>query len=249
MDGTEAPRRSILRSLILGLVILLVAVIAGVGGYMLGWDGGARNRGARLPVLGQAPSYVLTNQLGEKVSSRTFRGKIQVVTFLDPYCSDFCPLLAVNLANFSAQLCTAGLGDKVVFVAFNVNPWQTGITQMRAFLQEYGWNPRTAGLQFLAGSVAEIKRIVRQGFHVAFERVPRERGGEAAVSGAPGHLELALPNPLAEKARPRYDIIHNDAIEIVDGKGRIRRIFDQGTRVSDEQLMEVIQALASTTGS
>ncbi len=231
-------------------MLLVVAVIAGVGGFLLGWGKGSSAPGrAQLPVFGRAPRYDLINQLGQKVNSRSFKGKIQIVTFLDPYCSDFCPLIAVNLANFAAKLHASGLDRKVVFVVFNVNPWETGAADMRVFLRQYGWDPKTRGLQYLTGSVAEIQRVVQQGFHVAFERVPRRRDSQGAVSGTPGHLELALPNPLAERAKPRYDIIHNDTIEIVDGKGRIRKIFDQGTRVSDQRLMEAILALMPAAGS
>lgn len=235
--------RSIRRQIILSAAIIIVAIVAAAAGFVFG----RRNSAApELPVLGRAPSYELINQLGEKVNSKSFAGKIQVVTFFDPYCNDFCPLIAVNLANFAANFRASALSNQVVFVAFNVDPWQTGVKQMRGFLKEYGWNPKTLDMEFLTGSIAQTKRIVQHGFFVAFQRVPSDDSGGAPVSGTVGNLQLSLPNPMAEKARPRYDIVHNDTIEIVDGKGRIRKIFDEGDRVSDRQLMQVIRALQPT---
>lgn len=247
-DGaSSAPRRrSAARPLVLGLTIAVVAAIAAAGGFFLG-HGGRFSASPQYPVLGQAPSYQLTNQLGQTVNSKAFRGKIQIVTFLDPYCSDFCPLIAVHLANFAANFRGSPYRGKLVFVAFNVDPWQTGVPQMRGFLKEFGWNPADPKLQFLTGSVAETMRVVRQGFHVDFERVPSDNSSNAPVLGTPGHLQLVLSNPLADKAKPRYDIIHNDSLEIVDGKGRIRKIFSEADRVDDRQLMQAVDALLPTT--
>lgn len=243
--SVEARHGPIPGPVILSLTIIAVAVIAAAGGFFFGRG---KSSAAALPVLGRAPSYELTNQLGQKVSSTAFAGKIQVVTFFDPYCSDFCPLISVNLANFAADFRASPLGGKIVFVAFNVDPWQTGVKEMRGFLEQYGWSPKTPDMEFLTGSVAQMRRIVQHGFYVAFQRVPSDDSGDAPVSGTAGHLQLSLPNPMAEKAKPRYDIVHNDTIEIVDGKGRIRKIFGEGDRVSDEQLMHVIDALQPTIG-
>ena len=52
-----------------------------------------------------------------------------------------------------------------------------------------------------------------------------------------------MSNPLAEKAKPGYDVTHNDAIEIVDTKGRIRKIYDDADVVSNQQLCHDVARL------
>jgi cytochrome oxidase Cu insertion factor (SCO1/SenC/PrrC family) len=111
--SAKAQRGGIFRPAVLALAIVVVTLVAAAGGFFFG-RAGSESADAHLPILGTAPSYELTNQLGQKVSSKTFLGKIQVVTFVDPYCTDFCPLIAVNLANFAASFRASPLGDKVV---------------------------------------------------------------------------------------------------------------------------------------
>jgi len=92
-----------------------------------------------LPVLGQAPEFRgLTNQLGESVDSSRFAGKVQVVTFLFPYCTTYCPVITAHQAGLESTLRLGGLQDKVGVVAYNVDPGGTGTAQMREFLKEYG---------------------------------------------------------------------------------------------------------------
>ena len=47
----------------------------------------------RLPKIGPAPDFTLTNQDGKPFSLRDARGKVAVVTFIFTSCSDTCPLL------------------------------------------------------------------------------------------------------------------------------------------------------------
>jgi cytochrome oxidase Cu insertion factor (SCO1/SenC/PrrC family) len=194
-----------------------------------------------LPVIRAAPPYVLTNQLGQSVSSDSLRGKVQIVSFLFPYCTTMCPLIAAHLANFeNLGARPAGIADKVAIVAFNIDPSGTGLPQMRAFLKQYGWNPDDLRWQYLTGAPDAIRRVVRDGFDVAYEKVP-----DSAEAGG-GSLPVVQPevvNKLAETAHADYDIVHNDVIEIVDQQGRIRKIFDDTDTINWPRLLSVVQGL------
>jgi len=76
---------------------VLVASLPAIalGSFVLG-ERREEIRKTTLPVLAAAPSYTMTNQLGEAVSSSGFAGKIQVVSFLFPYCTTMCPLIAAH---------------------------------------------------------------------------------------------------------------------------------------------------------
>jgi cytochrome oxidase Cu insertion factor (SCO1/SenC/PrrC family) len=112
---------------------------------------------------------------------------------------------------------------------------------MREFLHQYGWNPKDPHWQFLTGSKGDIRRVVTNGYHVAFRRVAE--GGSETDAGPAETPQLTVSNPLAEKAKPGYDITHNDAIEIVDPQGRIRKIYDDADVVSNEQLYRDVARL------
>ena len=226
------------RRLALAAVLLLIA--GGAGGWLLA-SSAQRPATQALPVLGKAPQFRgLTNQLGESVDSSRFAGKVQVVTFLFPYCTTYCPLIVAHLAGLESTLKLAGLQDRVEVVAYNVDPAGTGPAQMREFLRQYGWNPYDPGLQFLTGTPQEIHRVVVGGYHVAYQKVP---GGAQAGGGPELTPQPEVVNELAARAQVGYDIVHNDALEIVDPQGRIRAFYAQADVVSNPRLLGDVESL------
>jgi protein SCO1/2 len=243
---TRAPVTAWRRRLWLLLAALLVPVV-GLAGFILG----ARHealRAATLPVLATAPRYTMTNQLGEQVSSQGFAGKVQLVTFLFPYCTTLCPLIAAHLANLETLgLRPAGLVDKVAVVSFDVDPKGTGPKQMRAFLRQYGWNPQDTHWQYLVGTPAQTRRVVSNGFSVWYQRVSLTAEDEGAT-GTPAMVQPEVVNRLVEQSHADYDIVHNDVLELVDQQGRIRKIYDNADAVSWQDLLAAVQSLLQPRG-
>lgn len=230
-----------------GLLVVAVVPAAGIFGFVLGEQREAA-RQTELPVLGSAPAYVLTNQLGQRVSSDRFRGKVQLVSFLFPYCTTMCPLIAAHLSNLEhLGLRPAGIEDAVQLVSFDLDPAGTGPAQMREFLGQYGWDPTDLHWQYLTGTAAEIHRVVSDGFGVGYQRVALTgEQGNASGNGSVAQPEVA--NALGERAHVDYDIIHDDILEIVDQQGRVRKIFDDADTVDWRQLLSIVQSLAEPSG-
>jgi len=220
-------------------VIALLIPAAGLAGFVLG-QRQERTAKAVLPILGAAPSYTMTNQLGDKVSSSSLRGKVQVVSFLFPYCTTMCPLIVAHLVNLEKLgLIPAGLQDQVTFVSFNLDPADAGAPQMREFLHQYGWNPKDLHWQYLAGTPAETRQVVSNGFSVWYKRASLASETDSGPVEQP-----EIVNKLAEKAHVDYDIVHDDVIEIVDPQGRIRKIYDDADSVAWGELLSTIRSLA-----
>jgi len=68
-----------------------------------------------------APGFTLTGQAGRSVSLAGLRGREVVLTFMDPHCTDICPIVSREFIDGRHDLGAAG--SKVVFVAVNVNPY------------------------------------------------------------------------------------------------------------------------------
>jgi protein SCO1/2 len=229
------------------IIYLCIVILSGIGGFFLGrFFSDHSLQKEPLPVIGQAPDYTLINQLESPVPSTSFRGKVQIVTFLFTYCRGYCPLIAHNFIALEQVLKAAGIADRVQLVAFNVDPENTGPAQIKMFQQQYGWDPSDLHWEFLTGSPEEIRRIVTDGYHVYFKKVrDTEEDQESENGKLEQHVipEPVVSNPLADSAHADYDIVHNDMLVIVDAKGRIRSMFEDAERVSDEQLMNVINQL------
>ncbi len=123
-----------------------------------------------------APSFALQNQRGEQVSLDDLRGKLVVLTFFDPLCTDDCPLMVQELAAAYAQL--GADAHEVVIVAINVNPDAQTQFEMDSFFRTQGLEENSAW-HFLGGEWAEVAEIVAA-YHVSAGDPKPSKPGEVA---------------------------------------------------------------------
>jgi len=226
------------RTVLASLAVAAVVALAGAAGCAAGEH--------RLASIRPAPHYTLTNQLGERVSSSSFSGKVQVVTFLFPYCTSYCPLVAAKLAKFERARERDGLANRVEIVAFNVDPGGSGPKQMAAFMHEYGWDPSDTHWQYLTGSAADVHRVVYDGYAVYYgrESLAEEAHDEALEKKAGSYVpEPEVKNELADKAHVDYDVVHNDVLEVVSPNGDVVKIYDGADKVHARDLLATVRAL------
>src|ERR687895_1696779 len=104
---------------------------------------GTRFEGAVMPGDLRAPDFTLTNQDGERISMRDFRGQPVIVTFLYTTCEDTCPVQAQTIRGALDVL-----GHDVPAIAIAVDPPRDTPARARTFLAEH----RVAGrIRFLTG--------------------------------------------------------------------------------------------------
>jgi cytochrome oxidase Cu insertion factor (SCO1/SenC/PrrC family) len=193
---------------------------------------------------GTAPSYTLTDQHGRSFSSSVLRGRIQVVSYLFPYCTTSCPLTARMLAETEQLADRAGLSDRVVFVAFNVDPEGAGPAELSAFLRQEGISPDDPSWHYLTGGPGQIRRIVTDGFHVFYQKVSlAEQEKVEADEKAAGDYspQPTQPNALADRTHVDYDVVHNDVIEIVDSDGMIRAVIAEGSGATPDEIITAVR--------
>jgi cytochrome oxidase Cu insertion factor (SCO1/SenC/PrrC family) len=105
---------------------------------------------------GAAPGFTLTDQFGKRVSLRSFRGKVVVVSFNDPKCTTICPLTTTALLQAKKLLGPAA--GRVELLGIGANPEATGVKWVRAYSRAH---EMTHGWRFLTGSLPELKRVWR----------------------------------------------------------------------------------------
>ena len=104
----------------------------------------------------QAPGFRLTDQHGQPVSLGGLRGKVVLLTFLDPVCTSDCPLIAQEFRE-ADQLLGANR-RRVELVAVVANPVYHTPAYTRAFDQQEGLT-RLPNWKFLSGSLPALKRV------------------------------------------------------------------------------------------
>ena len=83
-----------------------------------------------------APDFTLADQHGHTVSLSSFRGHPVVLEFMDPHCTDICPLVSQEFVDAYRDL--GADGRRVAFLAINVNQYHRSTASMLAFSQEHG---------------------------------------------------------------------------------------------------------------
>lgn len=102
------------------------------------------------------PRFALPDQNGKTITSGGLQGKLTMMTFLDPVCSDDCPLIANQLAQADREL--GSLAKRVQIVAVDTNPVFHHISDVAAFTTSHGL-AKLPNWHFLAGPVSTLQSL------------------------------------------------------------------------------------------
>jgi cytochrome oxidase Cu insertion factor (SCO1/SenC/PrrC family) len=148
--------------------------------------------GAYAPLDVAAPGFRLTDQSGGPVSLASLRGKVVLLTFLDPVCTSDCPLIAQEFREADQVL--GPRSRDVELVAIVANPLYRDLAYTRAF----DWQEGLSGVRnwlYLTGPLAQLRRAWHS-YGIVADSVPA--GGMVAhsdvayVIDARGHTRAEL---------------------------------------------------------
>jgi protein SCO1/2 len=121
--------------------------------------GGAGGAAERLPVMGPAPVFTLTDQDVRPVALHDLRGKVVAVTFIYTTCPDVCPMLTANMAQVQEDLGPA-FGRSVAFLSITTDPDRDTPQVLKRYGEAFGADPQ--GWSFLTGDPALLASTGRR---------------------------------------------------------------------------------------
>lgn len=113
------------------------------------------------PVATVAPGFVLTDQLGRRTSLKQFRGKVVELTFLDPECTQMCPMTTQSMEEAVKQLGPAA-ERQVELLGVDVNLRKSKVADVAAYTRTHELR---GNWRFLTGSPAQLKSVWKS-YHV-----------------------------------------------------------------------------------
>jgi cytochrome oxidase Cu insertion factor (SCO1/SenC/PrrC family) len=174
--------------------------------------------GNAAPLNFTAPAFTLTDQNGRQVSLASLRGKVVLLTFLDPVCTSDCPQIAQEFKGADQVL--GASARRVELVAIVANPLYHSIAYTRAFdAQE-----RMTGVPnwlYLTGTLSQLQQAWKN-YAVAAQILPA--GGMIAhsdvayVIDASGHTRTELdfdPGPGTASSESSFSVELTQAAEQV----------------------------------
>ncbi|HEY7429598.1 MAG TPA: SCO family protein [Streptosporangiaceae bacterium] len=145
--------------------------------------------GSAAPLNYRAAPFTLTDQRGRTVTLARLRGKVVLLTFLDPVCTSDCPLEAQEFRQAGQLL---GAADRQVeLVAIVANPVNYQIGYTRAFDQQEGLTGVPNWL-YLTGSLPQLQAVWRN-YGIAADIEP--------AGAMIGHSEIAFAIDKTGKVR------------------------------------------------
>jgi cytochrome oxidase Cu insertion factor (SCO1/SenC/PrrC family) len=124
--------------------------------------------GSTAPLDSPAPAFALTDQHGRQVTLASLRGKVILLTFLDPVCVTQCPLEAQEFKQASQML--GADTRRVELVAVNANPLYNELAYTQAFDRQERLDG-VPGWLYLTGSPAQLRQVYSR-YGVAVQTLP-----------------------------------------------------------------------------
>jgi cytochrome oxidase Cu insertion factor (SCO1/SenC/PrrC family) len=157
-----------------------------------------------------AYGFQLTDQNGQTVTLASLRGKVVLMTFLDPVCTTDCPIIAQEFKETGVLL---GSADKDVdLVAIVTNPIYRSTAFTLAFDRQEGLSTVPNWL-YLTGSSSELSRVWDE-YGVAVQDLPAgamiAHGDLAVVIDRSGHVREEIgadPGPGTTSTQSSYSVL------------------------------------------
>jgi cytochrome oxidase Cu insertion factor (SCO1/SenC/PrrC family) len=157
-----------------------------------------------------APGFSLTDQNGRTVSLDGLRGKVVLMTFLDPVCSTDCPIIAQEFKQAGQMLGAQASGVELVAVVANPTYRSTAFT--RAFDRQEGL-AAVPNWRYLTGSPSELAAVWRH-YGVTVENLPAgamsAHNDLAVIIDPVGHIRQELdadPGPGTSSTRSSFSVL------------------------------------------
>lgn len=140
-------------------VLVVLPVVAALGFFGTpATQGAVGDSGGFVKVSGQPiPDFTLVDQRGIPVSTAGLRGKLVLISFLDPECYDSCPLLANQMANAMDLL--GNKSNDVELVAIDVNPYFNKISDTKIFTNDHGLT-NLPNWHFVTGTTKQVADVI-----------------------------------------------------------------------------------------
>src|SRR5689334_20515340 len=157
-----------------------------------------------------APAFSLTDQNGRTVSLAGLRGKVVLMTFLDPVCTSDCPIIAQEFKQAGQML--GAQAKNVELVAVVANPTYRSTAFTRAFDRQEGLTTVPDWL-YLTGSLSQLGAVWRH-YGVTVQDLPAgamaAHNDLAVVIDPAGHIRQEVdadPGPATSGTQSSFSVL------------------------------------------
>ena len=160
MELSPVPRRGVGRGLLWGLLVLVIAAIAG----LTWWTRFGPGAVPPPPVLSEVPAFTLTAQDGSALTREDLLGAPWVADLVFTRCVLACPVMSGKMAILDREL-----PDGVRLVSITVDPEHDQPAVLDEYADRFGASDRWL---FLTGPRDQIAQLAGEGLRLGYDPNP-----------------------------------------------------------------------------
>ena len=146
------------------IAFLFIFMLGSFGFYVI--DKATKSRIDNISIIGQVPSFSLTNFDGSVITDQQLNDKISIVSFIFTQCEGACPIMSENMSILQDRFSAS---DDVQFLSITTDPDYDTLDILEKFSSNYSNNDNWF---FLRGNLIEIIELSEKGFYLSAALLP-----------------------------------------------------------------------------
>ena len=146
------------------IAFLFIFMLGSFGFYII--DKASKSRIDNISIIGQVPSFSLTNFDGSVITDQQLNDKISIVSFIFTQCEGACPIMSENMSILQERFSAS---DDVQFLSITTDPDYDTLDILEKFSSNYSNNDNWF---FLRGNLIEIIELSEKGFYLSAALLP-----------------------------------------------------------------------------
>ena len=146
------------------LAFLFIFTLGSLGFIVI--DKATKSRIDNIGIIGQVPSFSLTNFDGSIITEKQFNNKISIVSFIFTQCEGACPIMSENMSVLQGRFSSS---DDIQFLSITTDPDYDTLEILNEYSSNYSNN---SNWFFLRGNILDIIELSEKGFFLSAALLP-----------------------------------------------------------------------------
>ncbi len=146
------------------LAFLFIFILGSFGFFVI--DKATKSRIDNIGIIGQVPSFSLTNFDGSIITENQLDDKISIVSFIFTQCEGACPIMSENMSILQERFSSS---NDIQFLSITTDPDYDTLDVLNDYSSSYSNNNNWF---FLRGDILDIIELSEKGFFLSAALLP-----------------------------------------------------------------------------
>ena len=146
------------------LAFLFIFMLGSFGFFVI--DKATKSRIDNIGIIGQVPSFSLTNSDGSVITEKQLDNKISIVSFIFTQCEGACPIMSENMSILQERFASS---NYIQFLSITTDPDYDTLEVLNEYSSNYS---NKNNWYFLRGNIIDVIELSEKGFFLSAALLP-----------------------------------------------------------------------------